>query len=81
MGTIESDDLDGAVNYDTPVPFAGFGDEFPGSGELLVTGADNATLRLVALENGNVRIDADYDGDGTIDEVINMSWAELAEQS
>ena len=76
-GTIESTQFDGAVNYSTPVPFEALGNDYPYTGELLVTGANNATLRLIALDAVNVRILADYDGDGAIDETIDTTWAEL----
>lgn len=77
MGTVSSGDFTGAVRYDTPVIFVGEGANYPSEGELLMTGADNATLRLIALDAVNVQIDADYDGDGTIDESLFMTWDEL----
>ena len=43
----------------------------------MVTGSNNATLHLIALDEVNVQIEADYDGDGVIDEVLNMTWVEL----
>lgn len=76
-GTIESSQFDGAVTYSTPVPFEALGDAYPYTGELLVTGANDATLRLIALDEVNVRILADYDGDGATDETIDTTWTEL----
>ncbi len=76
-GTITSTQFDGAVTYGTQVLFEAFGDAYPYTGELLVTGANNATLRLIALDEVNVRIVADYDGDGATDETIDTTWAEL----
>lgn len=76
-GTITSTQFDGAVTYRTPVPFEALGDAYPYTGELLVTGANNATLRVIALDEVNVRIMADYDGDGANDETIDTTWAEL----
>lgn len=77
-GTLDSSQLSGEVSYSTPVPFAGFDVDYPGSGELLVSAA-NSSVRLVALDNVNVRLDIDTDGDGTVDEVINITWQELTE--
>ena len=80
MGTITSTQFDGSVTYDTPVAFESIGDAYPYAGELLVTGADNATLRLIALDEVNVRIEADYDGDGAVDETIDTTWDALTNQ-
>lgn len=76
-GTITSTQFNGAVVYTTPVAFQALGDAYPYTGELLVTGANNATLRLVALDEVNVRIFADYDGDSAMDETIDTTWEEL----
>lgn len=76
-GTVSSSQFDGAVTYSTPVAFEALGDAYPYTGELLVTGANNATLRLIALDEVNVRILADYDGDGATDETIDTTWSEL----
>lgn len=76
-GTITSTQFAGTVTYGTPVTFEALGDAYPYTGELLVTGADNATLRLIALDEVNVRILADYDGDGATDETIDTTWDEL----
>ncbi len=77
MGTITSTQFDGSVTYDTPVPFESIGEAYPYTGELLVTGANNATLRLIALDEINVRIEADYDGDGAVDETVDTTWDAL----
>lgn len=76
-GTISSTQFEGTVTYGTPVTFEALGDAYPYTGELLVTGADNATLRLIAMDEVNVRILADYDGDGATDETIDTTWDEL----
>ena len=77
MGTITSTEFDGSVTYDTVVLFQSIGEAYPYAGELLVTGANNATLRLIALDEVNVRIEADYDGDGAVDETIDTTWDAL----
>lgn len=76
-GTLTSTLFEGTVNYSTPVPFMGFAGEYPFSGELLVTGAEGASLRLFALDNTNVRLEVDPgDGSGLISEA--MTWGQLA---
>lgn len=75
-GTVDSSLLNGAVTYSTPLQFQGFDIDYPHTGELLVTG-DNSSARLVAIDNVDVRIDLDNDGNGTVDEMINTTWAAL----
>lgn len=75
-GTLDSSQLAGIVHYSNPVEFAGLGTDFPDSGEFLAEG-HNSSLRLVAEDNVNVRIEIDVDADGTIDETINTTWAAL----
>jgi hypothetical protein len=65
------------VTYSTPVVFTGFDNDYPDTGELLVEG-DSSSARLIAMDNVNVRIEIDADGDGTIDDTIDTTWAELA---
>jgi len=77
MGKVDSTDFEGFVTYETPVTFQGFGESYPYIGELLVTGLDGSTLRLVTTDDVFVEIFADYDGDGEIDEVLSMTWVEL----
>lgn len=79
QGVISSTALAGSVDYQTPVRFQGTGDSYPDTGEFLITGANNATLRLKAVDEVNIEIDADYDGDGNIDRTFYMTWAELME--
>ncbi len=76
FGTIDSTSLSGVVSYSTPVEFEGSDADYPSSGEFLVTGS-NSSARLTAVDNVNVRIDIDTDGNGTTDETINTTWAEL----
>jgi hypothetical protein len=64
-GTLDSTQLSGIVSYSTPVTFEGFDLDYPGTGEFLVEG------------DVNVRIEVDTDGNGTVDETINTTWAEL----
>ncbi|MDX1516889.1 MAG: hypothetical protein R3288_08625 [Woeseiaceae bacterium] len=76
-GTLDSSELDGIIRYSTPVEFAGFDSNYPDSGELLVVGAESS-LRLIAVDNVNVTIELDTDGDGTVDETIQTTWQEIA---
>lgn len=78
LGTVgNSSEFEGTVSFETPVKFEGAGATYPHTGELLITGTNNATLRLIAIDDVNVQIDADYDGDGVLDHTWYMTWAEL----
>lgn len=76
-GTVLSTQFNGSVNYDTPIPFQSTGDDFPYTGEMLITGSDNARIRIIAISATSVRIVADYDGDGAPDATIDTTWDAL----
>lgn len=77
-GTIDSTELSGRIDYSTPVTFQGSGADYPFAGEFLVTGADGASIRLIALDNTNVRIETDTNGDGTPDSTEDTTWSDIA---
>lgn len=81
MGSITSSEFIGSVNYETTVTLMGSGEDHPHTGELLVTGADGASLKLIVIDTENIQIDADYDGDKVVDETFYMTWSELEEFS
>lgn len=76
-GAVDSTRLAGVVRYSTPVIFAGEGLEYPGSGALLVEG-DNSSARLIAVDNINVSLEIDANGDGVVDVTIDTTWEDLA---
>jgi len=76
-GTLDSTQLAGVVSYSTPVTFAGEGLDYPSSGALLVVGQDSSA-RLTAVDNVNVTIEIDSNGDGVVDATIDTTWAALA---
>ena len=78
-GTLDSSELPGIISYSTPVTFAGFDSDYPSSGEFLVSGS-SSSLRLIAVDNVNVVIEIDTNGDGTVDETLQTTWAELEAQ-
>jgi len=79
-GRLTSDRLSGAYSYESISPYDWFpwgGPSRPSSGELLVTADDGGTLRIVVIDQLNVRLDVDYDGDSIVDTIIATTWAEL----
>ena len=77
-GTVDSSQLGGVITYSTPVTFQGAGAAYPYAGEFLITGADNASIRLVALDESTVRIDIDADGDTVVDSTEETTWDDIA---
>ena len=77
-GTVDSSRLAGSIDFSTPVTFQGAGATYPYAGELLVTGAGGATVRLIALTDQSVRIETDTDGDGTVDGTEDTTWDDIA---
>ncbi len=75
-GKVESDRFDGQATYTTEVPFVSYFDGNPYEGEMLITGANDATIRIIALDAEMVRLEMDYDGDGAVDETLDMTWDE-----
>ena len=76
-GTLDSTQLAGIIRYSNPTMFEGLGSDYPSSGELRVDGSGSSLL-LTADDNVNVRIQIDLGADGTVDETITTTWAELA---
>ena len=77
-GTLDSSQLTGVVDYSTELMFQGFDNDYPGIGELLVSG-DTSNARLIALDSVNVRIEIDNNDDGTVDDVIDTTWDALVD--
>lgn len=75
-GRVQSDRFDGRATYTTEVPFVSALDSNPYVGEMLITGANNATIRVTVLDVKTVRLEMDYDGDGAVDETRDVSWEE-----
>ncbi len=77
IGTLVSDLLGGKVDYETVTPVQASGDDDPDTGEILITGAESTTIHVVIVDSANVRLDIDVDGNGSVDDSQNTSWAAL----
>ena len=77
LGRLHSPTLGGSVDYVTTVAIEAVGDNDPNTGELLITGADDSSVRVVIVDSSHVRLAIDQNGDGTVDEFIDTTWAEL----
>lgn len=81
QATIAGTQLGGEVTFETTVPFTGTDPNDPDAGTLIVTGADNCSATIIALNNVDVQILVDLDGDGNTDATINTTWAVLNDES
>lgn len=80
-GTINSTQLGGEITYSMPVTFQGAGAGYPFAGEMLISGANGATIRLIALTETTVRIEVDADGDGVVNigGTEDTTWDDIAQ--
>jgi hypothetical protein len=76
-GTLTSSAFSGSAAFTTELALQGAGTDYAVSGELLITGANGATIRVIVLDGVSVRLELDLDGDGTPDEIVDATWAEL----
>ena len=76
-GRVASTLLGGQVTFSSS-PFSGTDNNFPGSGELEIFGANNSTVLLEVLNEDSVRISADSNGDDDFDDADDsqetMTW-------
>ena len=75
-GTLTSDILEGSITFTTLENFMVMGDDNPSSGQLLISDSSSSVL-VIVLDNLNVQLDIDLNLDGTIDQTIMATWAEL----
>lgn len=75
-GSLDSSQLPGSVTYSTESTFRGFVPAYPSEGTLLVRG-DNSSARLVVVDDANVRVEIDSNGDGVADDMIDLTWDEF----
>lgn len=81
-GVMTSEDLVGSYSYRSVTPdrflLDGLAETGPYAGELLVVAGDNSSMRMVAVDEFNLRLDLDFDGDDVIDESIPTTYSTLA---
>ncbi len=75
-GTLTSTFLGGNVTFETLQDFMIIGDDNPSAGQLLISDSSSSVL-VTVLDNISVQLEIDLDLDGTIDETIVVTWAEL----
>ncbi|UCG73357.1 MAG: hypothetical protein JSV45_02980 [Chromatiales bacterium] len=80
-GTLTTSALSGTFVYAINAPFQSLLDgdptTFASSGDMLVTASDTSSVRIVALDALNARLDIDLDGDSIVDDELFFLWADL----
>ena len=76
-GTLEIQSLGGTIDYATLVAVEAAGDLDPHKGEILITGADGSTIRILVVDTSNVTLEIDANGDGVVDEYVYTNWSAL----
>ena len=76
-GSLTSSDFEGTVNFDTTALLQGMGDSYAFTGQLLITGANGATIKVIVLDSTFVRLEVDSNGDGIVDATLDVTWDDL----
>lgn len=76
-GRIDLPSRGGSVSYSVREPFTGFGEGNPDSGVLFIRGANGASITMTVLSDTQVQLEMDYDGNGSVDEIVNVSWVDF----
>jgi hypothetical protein len=73
------DPVHGFVNIATTAPlfFGTVTQLFPDSGQILLTGAGNSSVRVTALSASLARLALDLDGDSVVDNTATLKWTDL----
>lgn len=76
--TIVDSVLGGGIAIATLTPFKiGYYDSYPYTGSLMITGKNNSSITLTAIDSTNVDLDIDADGDGAAEVTIHTTWVAL----
>lgn len=76
-GSLTSSDFAGMVSFDTTAVLQGMDDGYAFTGQLLITGANGATIEVIVLDGTFVRLEVDSNGDGIVDATLDVTWDDL----
>ncbi|HSC13526.1 MAG TPA: hypothetical protein VLI71_00310, partial [Gammaproteobacteria bacterium] len=62
-GSLTSSDFSGTASFDTTVLLQGMGEDYAFVGQLLITGANGATIKVIVLDSTFLRLEVDSNGD------------------
>jgi hypothetical protein len=76
-GRLTSSAFTGFVDYDTTTAFTGVDGSPPDVGGMVITGASNASITVDVIDEIDVDLLVDLNGDGSPDVLVATTWAEL----
>jgi len=77
-GTMSAQSLGGSITISTPQPLVQLStDNYPSAGQVIVTGATGSAVRATVLDNTQVRVELDANGDGTYESTATVAWTTL----
>ena len=78
-GSLTSSEFEGQVNFSTSVLLQGTGTGYASVGEVVISGADGASIRVIALDGVLVRLEIHLDDDGVAEDTVDTTWAALTD--
>ena len=75
--TVSSGEIGGSVTIVTDATFQGVDPNDPFTGQATITGANNSSVTLIAMDEVNVTLEVDADGDAIPEDIIPTTWDAL----
>jgi hypothetical protein len=75
-GRLTSTELNGTIEFETLASFVVIADDNPSAGELFISDGSSSVL-VTVLDNINVQLEVDEDGDGTAETTFVVPWDDL----
>lgn len=76
-GQMDSTELGGAVEYQTPWSFQAWDGFDPFFGEMLIIGNRDSSVRIIVNDINSITLEVDGSGNGVIDAYIDATWSDL----
>jgi hypothetical protein len=77
-GSLESSNFEGRVDYGTTTPFQSVDGNPPATGVLRIDGANGSSITVTALNEENLQLVIDWNGDTIVDETRLMAWSTVS---
>ena len=77
-GTMSAQSVGGTITIATPQPLVeAASSAYPSSGQVIITGASGSAVRATVLDNTQVKLELDANGDGTYESTATVAWTAL----
>ncbi len=76
-GTLEGSGFEGAVDFVTVSPLVATGDDYPATGQVLITGANGANIKATVLDAQTIQLAIDLNGDSVVDDTQEILWSSV----